>query len=166
MPTRPTDPRDQRRHRILQLLEREQIRNQDELRQRLAADGVDATQATLSRDLRDLGVVKGSGGYELPNRPAVGDGAQQGLWQAVRTWLLGATPAQHLVVLRTPPGGAPALGLALDKAGLTDVLGTIAGDDTVLVVLPNAAKARAFCRRLRSGTATGAAATDARRDAP
>ena len=136
-----------RRQRILALLEQERVKNQSALQERLAEAGFAVNQATLSRDLRTLGVVKGKDGYELPQAPLSPDVAQS-LWHAVHTWLVGATAAQNLVVLRTPPGGASALGLAIDRAALSGVIGTIAGDDTVLAICADTAKARALVRRL------------------
>lgn len=141
------DSRDGRRQRILQLLEHERLRSQAELQERLAAGGHEVNQATLSRDLRDLGVVKGRDGYELPAAPPAQNAPPQ-LWQAVHTWLLGATAAQNLVVLRTPAGGAQALGLALDHAALPGLVGTIAGDDTVLAVCADNRKAKALTKQL------------------
>ena len=150
--TNPNDSRDARRQRILAVIEQEQVRSQAELADRLAADGFAVNQATLSRDLRDLGVVKGKDGYELPQAPLSPETAQQSLWHAVHTWLVGASAAQNLVVLRTPAGGAQALGLALDRADLPGLVGTIAGDDTVLAVCADAQKARSLVRRLTRGT--------------
>lgn len=140
--------REGRRQRILHLLERERCKNQAELQDRLAADGCEVNQATLSRDLRDLGVVKGPDGYELPQAPLSPLTVQQSLWHAVHTWLVSATAAQNLVVLRTPAGGAQALGLALDRAELPGVVGTIAGDDTVLAVCAGPSRARSLVRQL------------------
>jgi transcriptional regulator of arginine metabolism len=154
MPTRtpaPTSDRDGRRQRILHLLERERPKSQAELQERLADAGFDANQATLSRDLRDLGVVKGPDGYELPQGTLSPQSATQSLWHAVHTWLVAATAAQNLVVLRTPAGGAQPLGLAIDKAELPGVVGTIAGDDTVLAVCADAQKAKALVRQLGGG---------------
>jgi transcriptional regulator of arginine metabolism len=145
------DTRDARRQRILHLLERERPRNQADLQQRLAAAGIEVNQATLSRDLRDLGVVKGKDGYELPHATLSPRTAHQSLWHAVHTWLVSAQSAQNLAVLRTPAGGAQPLGLALDRAELPGVVGTIAGDDTVLVVCAGAARARALVKKLGSG---------------
>jgi transcriptional regulator of arginine metabolism len=145
--TTPTD-RDERRQRILSLLEKERLRNQAELQERLAALGFEVNQATLSRDLRDLGVVKGKDGYELPQAPLSPQSGQQSLWHAVHTWLISATAAQNLVVLRTPAGGAMALGVAIDRAELPGVVGTIAGDDTLLAVCSDQHKARALVRQL------------------
>lgn len=151
MQTTTTTTREARRQRILAMLERDQVKNQAELQQQLADDGFDVNQATLSRDLRALGVVKGKDGYELPTAPLSPESAHQSLWHAVHTWLVDAVAAQNLVVLRTPAGGAQALGLSLDRAGLPGLVGTIAGDDTVLAVCADAAKARALARRLLSG---------------
>jgi transcriptional regulator of arginine metabolism len=153
MPTRtPTTDRDGRRQRILRLLEQERLKSQADLQQRLAAAGHDVNQATLSRDLRDLGVVKGKDGYELPQAPLSPQTTQQSLWHAVHTWLVSAASAQNLVVLRTPAGGAQALGLAIDRAGLPGVVGTIAGDDTVLAVCSNDGRARSLVRQLARDT--------------
>jgi len=142
---------DRRRQRILALLERGPVRNQSDLQQQLATDGFEVNQATLSRDLRALGVVKGIGGYELPQATLSPETAHQSLWHAVHTWLLGAKVAQNLVVLRTPAGGAQPLGVALDHAELPGLVGTIAGDDTVLAVCADGGKARALVRRLTKG---------------
>jgi transcriptional regulator of arginine metabolism len=150
----PTDAREQRRQRILDLIGRRTIKNQAELQKLLGEAGVDANQATLSRDLRDLGVVKGPEGYELPGAPSLTPAlAGASLWHAVQAYMLGATAAQNLVVLKTPPSGAQPLALALDRAGtdgglITGLVGTIAGDDTVLAVCQDAGKARALARRL------------------
>jgi transcriptional regulator of arginine metabolism len=143
-----TTDRDERRQRILTLLERERPRNQAVLQRRLAEVGHDVNQATLSRDLRDLGVVKGKDGYELPQGPLSAQSAQSSLWHAVHTWLLSAAQAQNLVVLRTPAGGAMALGVALDQAALPGVVGTIAGDDTLLAVCTDNPKAKSLLQRL------------------
>ncbi len=152
------DQRQDRHQRILDLLGQERIHNQAELQKRLGARGFAVNQATLSRDLRTLGVVKGKDGYELPQAP-LSPATAQSLWHAVHTWLVAATPAQNLVVLRTPAGGAQALGLAIDRAALPGVIGTIAGDDTVLAVCADSKQARALVRRLHTpkGPATGVA---------
>jgi transcriptional regulator of arginine metabolism len=164
MQTRPpaTDLRDQRRQRILELIARQSIKSQGELQELLRADGLGANQATLSRDLRDLGVAKGREGYELPGAPSLTpELAGSSLWHAVHAWLVTATPAQNLAVLKTPPGGAHPLALALDHAAgegdaVAGLVGTIAGDDTVLAVCTDAGRARALCKRLllqKSGAA-------------
>lgn len=136
----------QRRRTILQLIRSHTIRSQAELRQLLQAAGLGVNQGTLSRDLRNLGVVKGPAGYGLPGAtPAFPPG--NGLGQAVRQWLIEAIPVQHQVLLKTPIGGASPLALAIDRAALDSVLGTIAGDDTVLVICQSPGKSRSLARQ-------------------
>ena len=136
-------PRDLRRARVLACLRGRKVRNQFELQDLLAAQGIEANQATLSRDLRSMGVLKGPDGYELPPDPSpAADDAALALYSAVHGWLRAAAAAQNLVILRTPPGGANPLAIALDRAQWKGVLGTIAGDDTILVVTPGPADAR------------------------
>ena len=140
-------PRDARRQRIVALLRRTAVHSQAELQHLLAERGVEVNQATLSRDLRDLGVVKGKDGYELPTVADLPpESAHHSLWHALVNWLLEATPAQNLLVLRTPPGGAQPLALAIDHAALPGIVGTVAGDDTVLAIFPTATKARSLGR--------------------
>ncbi len=134
-----------RRRTILQLIRSYSIRSQGELLDLLEEDGVAVNQGTLSRDLRDLGVVKGPQGYALPG--AAPAATTNGLRQAARQWLIEALPAQNQVLLKTPIGSAQPLALAIDGAGLGDVLGTIAGDDTVLVICGSAGKAKTLARR-------------------
>ena len=114
-----------------------------ELADRLEALGLGANQATLSRDLRDMGVVKGPSGYFLPGAPTLAVDTEARLRAALRQYLRGVTPAANQVVLRTPPGGAQPLALALDGAAPEKVVGTLAGDDTILVITPDASSARA-----------------------
>lgn len=141
--------REQRRADIIDLVRRHRLRSQAELRRRLTARGVAVNQATLSRDLRDLGVRKGPQGYELPNDAAViTDGST--LRHAVAEWMLNATPVQHQVVVKTPPGGASPLALALDRAAFSEVVGTLAGDDTALLICHDARTARRMATRLRA----------------
>ncbi|MDH4064606.1 MAG: arginine repressor [Acidobacteriota bacterium] len=136
---------------IREIVEDEAIRSQDQLRRRLAARGFDVTQATLSRDIKEIGLVKRSsdGAY----KPAAADGpppptALSALARALSEYLEGAQPVQQLVVLRTGPGQAQLLGLALDRARLAGVVGTIAGDDTILVIARDARRARGLVRTL------------------
>lgn len=135
-----------RHARIVDILSREPVRSHGELATRLADVGLHVTQATLSRDLDELGAVKlrpPDGGlpvYVVPEdgSPVAvrreGDATPQRLARLATELLTGAEASGNLVVLRTPPGGAGFLASALDRAGLPDVLGTIAGDDTILVV--------------------------------
>ena len=143
MPTQAS--KTQRRRTILKLIRSYAIKSQKELRELLEDDGLVVNQGTLSRDLRDLGVVKGPGGYALP-----GSGTSippaNGLGQAIRQWLIEAIPVQNQVLLKTPMGGASPLALAIDGAELDSVLGTIAGDDTVLVICQSAGKSKTLAR--------------------
>ena len=148
-----------RHQRITELLERQAVRSQPELGQLLARDGVEVTQATLSRDLDELGAVKlrGSDGapasYVLPPenaplRPA--QSAPARLTRLLADLLTHAEGSANLAVLRTPPGAAQFLASALDKVGLPDVLGTIAGDDTVLCISREPDGGPALADRLRA----------------
>jgi transcriptional regulator of arginine metabolism len=134
-----------RHARIVALLERGAVRSQGELVRLLADEGVVVTQATLSRDLEELGAVKvrgrdGAQVYAVPDegRPAprpLADGeAAARLSRVVADLLVAAEPSGNLAVLRTPPGGAHLLASAIDRSGLPGVIGTIAGDDTILLV--------------------------------
>jgi transcriptional regulator of arginine metabolism len=144
-----TAPRDERRARILEIVRAERVKNQLELQTLLAGRGIEVNQATLSRDLRDLGLLKGPQGYELPGgTPPASGGAAMALFAAARAWLAEARAAGSLVVLKTPPGGANPLAIALDRAKLEGVVGTIAGDDTVFVAADDAAHARRLVRRI------------------
>jgi transcriptional regulator of arginine metabolism len=128
-----------RHARIVELLREQVVRSQTELAELLADSGVQVTQATLSRDLEELGAVKMHGGYLIPedgNRPlreTSGQGPAR-LLRLLRELLTGVDSSGNIAVLRTPPGAAQFLASALDRSGLTDVVGTIAGDDTIFVV--------------------------------
>ncbi len=131
-----------RHARIVELIRSRPVRSQTELAELLAADGITVTQATLSRDLEELRAVKvrGAGGaaYVIPEdgtpllRPA--EEAPQRLVRLLRELLTDADASGNLAVLRTPPGAAQFLASALDRSGLSEIVGTIAGDDTILVV--------------------------------
>ena len=148
-----TDARDQRLRTIADLIRAEPLGNQEELADRLAALGFTVTQATVSRDLEQLGAVKvrrdGRLCYALPDQvsPASTDGPE--LTTVVRDWVRAIDFAGNLVVLKTPPGSAHLVGVALDRAGLPDVVGTICGDDTIFIAIRDASLAPAFARRLQ-----------------
>ncbi len=146
------------RHRvILDVITRESITSQEMLRQRLHAEGVDVTQATLSRDLKELGVVKraGDGAYQRP-RPggALPADTLGNLQRTTAEFLTRVERSEQLVVLRTDSGQAALLAIAIDRAVLPEVLGTVAGDDTILVICRDARAAESLVTRLdawRSG---------------
>jgi transcriptional regulator of arginine metabolism len=133
-----------RHARIVALIRDRAVHSQTELAELLGAEGVAATQATLSRDLEELGAVKvrgTDGGPAVYVVPPEGGGPMRPAQQApprlvrlLRELLTGADASGNLVVLRTPPGAAQFLASALDRAGLPEVVGTIAGDDTIMVV--------------------------------
>ncbi|MBB2891247.1 arginine repressor [Flexivirga oryzae] len=135
-----------RQQRIVDILTRESIGSQASLAQRLKTDGIRVTQATLSRDLLDLGAVKvrlgrqqvyavpGEGGDRALVTGADAAEADNRLRRICAELLVTATVSGNLVVLRTPPGAANFLASAIDRADLPDVLGTIAGDDTILII--------------------------------
>ncbi|GAA1905788.1 arginine repressor [Lapillicoccus jejuensis] len=147
-----------RQTRVLDLLARHEVRSQGELLTLLAGEGVDVTQATLSRDLVELGAVRVRRGralvYAVPGPdgtlPAGGADADlpARLRRALEELLVSAQPCANQVLIRTPPGAANYLASSLDQSQLPDVVGTLAGDDTILVVTPSAAAAEAVARRL------------------
>lgn len=136
-----------RQGHILNLITSEKIRNQEELRRRLSQTGIRVTQATLSRDLHELKVVKGAEGY-LPPSLSPADAAQSSLAHAAKEFLLDLRPVQNLLVLRTPAGGAQPLALALDAEGWKEIAGTLGGDDTVLIICTSSRARAAVQRRL------------------
>lgn len=123
-----------RQGQILKLIRSRKLHTQDELARALRSIGVPATQVTLSRDIRELGLVKTADGYaegipEAPNAPDVEP--------LMREFVLDVRAAQNLLVLRTPPGHANTVAVALDNAEWPEVTGTIAGDDTILIIAPD-----------------------------
>ncbi len=139
----------QRRHAaIAGLLERESIPSQESLAAHLAERGIEATQTTLSRDLRELGVVKGPGGYRLGDAPY--DSGQAKLAEVLAGHVLSAEVTPPLVVLKTGPGRAQIVAFELDRAGLADVLGTVAGDDTIFIAATSAKAAKALLAHIRT----------------
>ena len=140
-----------RQGQILKLIGSEAISSQDELRRRLAQMKLRVTQATLSRDIAELKLVKTAEGY----RPLEGTGEEgaaslTSLARAVREYLIDVRPADNLLVLKTPPGGAQPLAAAVDSERLAGVAGTIGGDDTVLVITPSRSARTAVQQQLEA----------------
>jgi transcriptional regulator of arginine metabolism len=129
-----------RQGQILKVIASEAISSQDDLRRRLGQMKLRVTQATLSRDIAELKLVKTAAGYK-PLSPAGEEAVAPlpPLERAVREYLLDVRPADNLLVLKTPPGGAQPLAAAVDSGKLRGVAGTIGGDDTVLVITPSRA---------------------------
>jgi len=142
----------QRHAAILRIVQREHVASQGHLRELLHADGFDVTQATLSRDIRELGLAKvaapESGSHYAPPADSAAVMRPQ-LEHLLPTTLLTSDAVGPLLVLKTPAGGAQGLGLALDAAGWREVVGTIAGDDTVLVITRSPRARRTVQSRLR-----------------
>ncbi len=129
----------QRQHRISRLLEEQPIANQAQLVELLAADGVVSTQATVSRDLEELGAVKvrlpgGIFAYAIPEHVKERGGSDDHLRRVMGEFVVEVAHSANLVVLRTSPGSAHVVASAIDRTGVPDVLGTVAGDDTIMVV--------------------------------
>ena len=139
----------QKRHMaILALLSSHYVRSQGELVELLDEKGLEVNQATLSRDLRELGVIKGVDGYELP--PGSAENEVSAMAAAVKQWLRETLVAQNQVLLKTPPGGAQPLAFSLDHVGLPRALGTLAGDDTILVICATNSDAQRVARDLEA----------------
>ena len=150
-----------RQSAILDAVQHQPVRSQEQLRRQLRSAGFDVTQATLSRDIRELQLVKGGadGAYQAPSRPAAhGHGGAGMLQRALSEYLTKADQVQQLVLLRTGPGQAQILGVAIDGARLPDVVGTLAGDDTILVITRGARQAKALVKRFEA-IASGHAAS-------
>ena len=126
-----------RQGQILRLVSDERIANQEDLRRRLAARKLRVTQATLSRDLQELRLVKTQDGYKVATVAADEAAPLPPLTRALSEFLLDIRPAENLLVLKTPPSGAQPLAAAVDGAKFPEIAGTIAGDDTVLIITPN-----------------------------
>ena len=140
-----------RQSAILEIVDREAISSQEQLRERLRSKGIEATQATLSRDIHDLGLIKrpADGAYRRAGA-AVGPGvdAEVECRTAVDDYLRRYDVVDQLVVLKTDAGQAQPLAVAIDRAGLAEIVGTIAGDDTILVICRSAPDAAGLSKRL------------------
>ena len=137
-----------RHGQILRLISDPAITSQEELRRRLAAQRLRVTQATLSRDLQELRLVKTHEGYRPATALAEEPSGLPSLTRALSEFLLDIRPAEHLLVLKTPPGGAQALAAAVDAAKFPETAGTIAGDDTVLIITPERRSRESLQRKI------------------
>lgn len=143
----------QRQHRIAKFLEEQVISSQVQLVELLATDGIVATQATVSRDLEELGAVKvripgGQMAYAIPEHAKDRVAPEEHLKRLLTEFLVEAAHSANLAVLRTPPGSAHVLASAIDRTGVIDVVGTVAGDDTILVVCAEEVGGRKVAARL------------------
>jgi transcriptional regulator of arginine metabolism len=142
-----------RHNAIRELVANSLVANQDELRRKLRRQGFRVTQATLSRDIHELGLSKGPTGYSLADGKSASqedaDDAPPTLAEMIEGFGLRARQAMNQVVVKTVIGGAQPLGAALDREGWSEVVGTLAGDDTVLVICPDVRRAGEVESRLR-----------------
>jgi transcriptional regulator of arginine metabolism len=140
-----------RQGQILKVLSAEPVASQDELRRQLVHLGLRVTQATLSRDLRELRLVKTAEGYKQLAQAAQESAespANSRLERAAKSFLTDIRPAQNMLVLKTPPGGAQPLAAAVDSEKWKEVSGTLAGDDTVLIICPSRSARAAVQKRI------------------
>jgi len=149
--------KNQRLNAIREVLSNSLVANQDELRRKLRRRGIEVTQATLSRDIHELRLSKGPGGYALPNghrgtnvAMAEDDDSSPSFAEMIESFALRARAAINQVVVGTVKGGAQPVAAALDQEEWPEVLGTIAGDDTVLIICPDARRAGEVEARLRT----------------
>ncbi len=143
----------QRQQRIVRLLEQHAVSSQGQLVELLAGDGIVATQATVSRDLDELGAVKvrvpgGDTVYAIPQLPKDHAAPEDHLRRVLGDWVAEVAHSANLVVVRTPPGSAHVVASALDRAALPGSIGTVAGDDTVLIVASERTGGAKLARKL------------------
>ncbi len=144
----------QRQQAIVNLIGRHAVTNQPQLVELLGAEGIAATQATVSRDLDDLGAVKvrvpgGETVYAIPEYEPARIAPEDQLRRVMGEWVAEVRRSGDLIVLRTPPGCAHVVGSALDRSGLAGLLGTVAGDDTLLCVAEEEVGGRELAARLK-----------------
>jgi transcriptional regulator of arginine metabolism len=148
----------ERLNAIKDVLTHSLVSSQDELRRKLRRRGIHVTQATLSRDMHELKLFKGPGGYSLPNGNGNGNGngaiaeedEQPSLAEMLESFGLRVKQAMNQIVMCTAMGGAQPVAAAIDRAGWGEVLGTIAGDDTVLIICEDVRRAGEVTSRLKA----------------
>ena len=138
-----------RQKAILDLLNEGPVESQDQLQQRLERKGIEVGQATLSRDIHELKLVKGSEGYRRADGSFGADGVLPSVMHLAHQFVVEIRQAQNLLVVKTKVGSAQPVAAALDASHWTEVVGTIAGDDTVLVIAADKKQAQTLARRIR-----------------
>jgi transcriptional regulator of arginine metabolism len=151
----------QRQRAIARIIGHGTVGNQPQLVDLLAGEGIRATQATVSRDLDELGAIKvrvpgGQSVYALPELEIERVVPFDQLRRVLGEWVAGVGASANLVILRTPPGCAHVVGSALDRSGLDGLLGTVAGDDTLLCVAAPGTAGDELAARLRELAGLGA----------
>lgn len=144
----------QRQHLVAKLLAQHAVSSQEQLVGLLANENVSATQATVSRDLDDLGAIKvrasvGEAVYAIPELPRDQRAPEDHLRRTLGDWVVEVDHSANIVVLRTPPGTANVVGAAVDRSGLPEVIGTVAGDDTLMVVVAEGHSGADLAARIR-----------------
>ena len=144
----------QRQHLLAKILEEQAVSSQAKLVELLKAEGIDVTQATLSRDLEELGAVKvrvpvGDSIYAVPDNPTERVLPVDYLRRVLGEWLVEVSVSNNIVVLRTPPGSAHVVASAVDRASLPEIIGTVAGDDTVILVAASDTTGEKVSERLK-----------------
>ena len=151
-----TDMRSRRLRALAELLRNDDIASQEEATERLAALGYAVTQATVSRDLDQLGAVKvkrgGALAYALPDQIAATDWCAGRLERILKEWVIGIEAAGQLIVIRTPPGSAHLVASAIDQSDLTEIAGTVSGDDTLFIAVRDGYPLPALLARFRALT--------------
>lgn len=137
-----------RQQLILRLIENGNVASQEDLRRALVRHGQRVTQATLSRDIHELGIVKTANGYARAN-DVNAEAALPAAERLVREFVLSVREAQNQLVIKTSVGSAQPVAAALDAEGWEEMLGTIAGDDTILIICENSREAERVAGRIR-----------------
>ena len=145
----------QRQQTIVRLIGKHSVTSQPQLLELLSGEGMVATQATVSRDLEDLGAVKirvagGDSVYAIPEYEPARIAPEDQLRRVMGEWVAEVRHAHHNVVIRTPPGCAHVVASALDRSGIKGVLGTVAGDDTLLVIADETTTGAQLAAKLRN----------------
>jgi transcriptional regulator of arginine metabolism len=150
-----TDSKERRQRTMAELIRSQALASQDELADRLGSLGYAVAQATISRDLEQIGAVKvrrdGQLSYALPEQ--VRDAPAPRLAAVLRDWVRSVDAAANLVVIKTPPGSAHLVGVVLDQFALPEIVGTICGDDTIFVAARSAAAADALAAKFEAAIA-------------
>ena len=155
----------QRQNLIRRIISEQEIYSQEELRTRLLQYSIDATQATLSRDVSELGLLKNpsSGTYQLPGSVTEPFGSRAALLEQLRQLVRDIDWSGNLVLVKTAPGDAQAAGERVDNLNFKEVAGTLAGDDTLLVVVRQRYRASSFARKLEDAIREGKAVPPGRK---
>ncbi|PSH04525.1 MAG: arginine repressor [Acidobacteria bacterium] len=138
-----------RQNLILDLVQQETVANQEQLRKLLLRQGFDVTQATLSRDINELALVKTPGGYSVSRGDHQAEPSFHSAGRLVREFVIEVREAQNLLVIKTATGSAQPVAAAIDSDGWPEIVGTVAGDDTILVISQNKKNANRVSLRIK-----------------